>query len=801
MRRRALGWLAGLLAFAFMLPAGAANDAAGLAADVAPIEVPAITRTTIVPSPTPTPAFDHSKIDRTLVEPAYVSQKPAYRFFAFGPEGKSLLSMALDESQGTGKGYDVVYVDLDLDGKLTSAGEKFACPKPAVATKSVAPRPLECGGEAGATCPLPAAGSAVAGANTWIINPLAAVPAPPADPKPLTWQLPVADPVLTYELTWVGGEWVVHTRVKDGGWHARLRMVGAGNVWSQDKSTAPVYRFGGGEWAFHHDVLHGRTFKPGDSLAIDAVRPFFAGSSPEVPFQNASCWVPGGYSHARYSLESLERPGDANRIFLAGNTCCGGTHVDRILIPADFPSGRAEVVCSMDTPDSYLGRVEQRIPVQIENPAFGQPVAELPQTAALRAEFPGDTVVELFQGADLSAWGMAPYDGTRDIYITGDATTGRPEGATSQGATLSYSHDCRNDLRLGTVRNVRTLIRFDLAPLPPETVVKKAVLQFYAAELKPKVDKTTAVFPLRKRWHDTMANGRVAFGDHAADPFGYWFHQRPLPVGAEVVWERPFAKGPTDRVPEPIGTIAFAEQGWDGLDVTATVRQWVRGELENHGVVLELTNPQQPDYASDVGIVSADHPSFPDRRPRLVLVLEKGFRPAAATPVEERDPDLEQARARARAENKLLVCNVLSGKSVTCRGFQKMLQQPDVDAFLTQRFVEIRLDADKPEHRKVLDFYGVKHLPTAIVIRPGESPAEDVFERFEPVAWNTRFGWCLGMLEAPETYTLTLEFIRTKGAATMPWRRRADGELYRLDSHLFYQRFDGVGGIILNAGR
>ncbi|MFM8986176.1 MAG: hypothetical protein ACKONH_08990 [Planctomycetia bacterium] len=108
MSHRAWGWLASLLTFTCMLPADAANNAAGLAADVAPIEVPAITRTTIVPSPTPTPAFDHAKIDRTLVEPTYVSQKPAYRFFAFGPEGKSLLAMVLDESQGTGQGYDVV---------------------------------------------------------------------------------------------------------------------------------------------------------------------------------------------------------------------------------------------------------------------------------------------------------------------------------------------------------------------------------------------------------------------------------------------------------------------------------------------------------------------------------------------------------------------------------------------------------------------------------------------------------------------------------------------------------------------
>jgi hypothetical protein len=31
----------------------------------------------------------------------------------------------------------------------------------------------------------------------------------------------------------------------------------------------------------------------------------------------------------------------------------------------------------------------------------------------------------------------------------------------------------------------------------------------------------------------------------------------------------------------------------------------------------------------------------------------------------------------------------------------------------------------------------------------------------------------------------------------MPWRRLGDGTLYRLDSHLFYQQFDGNGGIVL----
>jgi hypothetical protein len=496
-------------------------------------------------------------------------------------------------------------------------------------------------------------------------------------------------------------------------------------------------------------------------------------------------------------LESVARPGAANRVFFAGNTCCGGTHVDRILIPADMPPGRAELVLSMDTPDSYLGRVVQRIPLTIENPDYGKPVKELDFTAALRKEFPADAVVELFQGADLTAWGLGEYDGARDLYIGGEGAAGEFTGAQTVGNFLSYSYDCRNDLRVGTVRNKRTLLRFDLSLLPRETRVKKAFLRLMAVEVKPNVDRTTQVRVLKKRWHEDLCNAQTAFGDQNMEWFSQWYHRMPFPVGAEVKWEKPFAMGDSDRVQEPVGQIAFAATGWDGLDLTATVQKWVAGETPNQGVILELANPQKTDYAVDVNMVSSDNPSFPGLRPRLVLVLEKDFKAVAAPAIMEQAPNLEAARARAKAENKLLLCNVLSSKSVTSWNFQSMLKTPEVQAFLANRFVEIRLDADKPEHRKVLDFYGVKYAPTALVIRPGAMPEQDLFDRVEPLRWNTRFGRTYSWFETPETYTLHLEWLRTKGAATMPWRRYADGTLYRLDSHLLYQRFDGNGGMVL----
>lgn len=471
---------------------GAAEPAAKpMAPDAAPKEPTAITRTTVIPCPTPKPVFDHTKIDRTLKEPKFVSEKPAYRFFAFGPEGKSVMAMVLDESQGTGKGYDVVYMDLNLDRDITASDEKFACKSAAAPTKAVVPERLECAVPAGGTsCPLPDAASVPVPAAIWYINPA------PADPAPLKRKLDITDPQFDYDLECQNANWYIHCALKSGDWHARVTLYGRGNVWSQDKAAAPVYRFGGTEWTFNHnggnertfnlEGLRGQSLKTGEALAIEAVRPFFAGSSPAVLFQCGSCWVQGGYTHARWSLESLERPAEANRLFLAGETCCGGSHVDRILVPADFPPGRAEVVLSMDTPDAYLGRVVQRYPITIENPDYGKPVTELDVTVALRKEFPDDTVVELYQGAGRAGetpapTGLGEYDGARDVYLGGEGEAGDPTGASTLGNHISYSIDRRNDLRVGTVRNVRTLIRFDLSVLPRDTRVKKALLQFYAA--------------------------------------------------------------------------------------------------------------------------------------------------------------------------------------------------------------------------------------------------------------------------------------------------------------------------------
>ena len=59
-----------------------------------------------MPCPDAAPAFDHTKINRDLKEPAYGSERPLYRYFAFGPTGETVIAMVADESKGTGSGVD-----------------------------------------------------------------------------------------------------------------------------------------------------------------------------------------------------------------------------------------------------------------------------------------------------------------------------------------------------------------------------------------------------------------------------------------------------------------------------------------------------------------------------------------------------------------------------------------------------------------------------------------------------------------------------------------------------------------------
>jgi len=65
-------------------------------------------------------------------EGAYSSDKPLYAKVALNEDGSKVLTVVFDESKGTGKGYDVLYADVDMSGKLDKAerveATSFICP-------------------------------------------------------------------------------------------------------------------------------------------------------------------------------------------------------------------------------------------------------------------------------------------------------------------------------------------------------------------------------------------------------------------------------------------------------------------------------------------------------------------------------------------------------------------------------------------------------------------------------------------------------------------------------------------------
>ena len=248
-----------------------------------------------LPCPEPRPAFDCTKIDRTLKEPAYGSEKPAYRFLAFGPEGKTIVALVADESQGTGKGVDTLYVDLNANHDLTEPRERFSLEKP-----RPAPEPASKTDPSLVTLSL----------SNWGKDLVAERP------------LNVPDTTFAYTLQIGSGFLRVVTTAREDGWEIPLHALDGSVPWSTSRERAPVLRFGGREFSLSnesfvwntsgrhatHEPGVGRTLRPGTLLTADAVTPFFAGSSPEAAFAANHCWVPRGHRGLRAWVEAKGGP-------------------------------------------------------------------------------------------------------------------------------------------------------------------------------------------------------------------------------------------------------------------------------------------------------------------------------------------------------------------------------------------------------------------------------------------------------------------------------------------------------------
>jgi hypothetical protein len=417
--------------------------------------------------------------------------------------------------------------------------------------------------------------------------------------------------------------------------------------------------------------------------------------------------------------------------------------------------GRAHVVLSLDT-GSYLGTVVKRMPFTFENPAFGKPVAELPLTAELRAQNPNATVVELYQGASLPQFGIPSYDGARDVYFgDGRKEKGYGGSCTNLGTGLSYGDDLRFQLHLGG-EDRRSLIKFDLAMLPADAKVAKAILVLHVESFNPKADLAARVIALKRRWSETVVG--VLGGLNATNSPTPPPHERAYPVGTFENWDEPLYRGPGDCQPGDIASAAFGRKGWVALDITRAVKNWVGGLWLNRGLAIELPNAEYRMGTHDVRISASDYPVDAGLRPRLVLVLEGNVKPVGHQ-VREVNADLKAALAQASEKGKPVLVNVLSAGSLTSRRFETQVLNgvPEVAKWIAKNFIEVRLDADKPDHKEFLLAHGVRRVPSALVLTPEGARAA----LLEPFDWDCPRGLMRSAFEFEQLYTRALGGARS----------------------------------------
>jgi hypothetical protein len=88
------------------------------AAIVLGLLIPAYTLTAEIP--------DLTKINRRVVkEPKYISKRPLYGLYVFGPRATTRVWAVLDKSEEGKTEYDVLYFDRNANGDLTEPGERL----------------------------------------------------------------------------------------------------------------------------------------------------------------------------------------------------------------------------------------------------------------------------------------------------------------------------------------------------------------------------------------------------------------------------------------------------------------------------------------------------------------------------------------------------------------------------------------------------------------------------------------------------------------------------------------------------
>jgi hypothetical protein len=528
--------------------------------------------------------FDSSWVPRTLKKaPDLKSDKPHYTLWVLGTGEemkKSVMAMILDESEGPGKGYDVLYADRNFNGDLTEPDERLTV-------------------------------------NTQIGS---------HGRNFIAFKVKDAEEGREYSFTLklnskngVLGEWCSSYAVSG------LYSVGAlpGNVtvaWSNELQTAPVYRLGGPLCHFLNGLQPGSllgTYRSGNMLVLSAHWAALGDSLKTrlVAASSLPTW-----------LRVLGKDGKPVEDILIGGHCtCGGSYTLRLQIPGRVPPGKHEVVARDEK-----GRVEYVYMVQIENPDYGKPLPD-PGYAALKARFPQAKFASLRRAANVPAELTKAYPeenvvpfGIRHVVLgcnnlEGD---GRGNPAQDNGSTLRVGqHPKDADLK-------PCLMQFDLSAIPKETKILGAQLRLVLTQTG--YDGTRkgvklSAFPLRREWYvKAPTNGYTCW-------YGPLISARDGSKG--IQWGKPGCNDPESDYFAALETSTDAGGFPDkatqetrrvvSLDLGTIVQKWRSGEIPDNGIVLKLqgTTPAPAGPGGGLSPASGGHAEA-ELRPTLVIAYE-----------------------------------------------------------------------------------------------------------------------------------------------------------------------------------
>ena len=549
-----------------------------------------------------------SWLTRKLVkEPAYKSEKVRYTLWALGDGKKSVMTMAWDESGGTGKGYDTFYFDTNFNGDLTEAAKCFDA-------------------KGGKTFE-------VAGVKE-------------ADgQRSFTFKfVPEGD-----NFNWQSG---FSMAGPNGGYGVGLLPGNLKINWANSIKDAPVYHLGGPA------VVHCQGKSAGESMGK-----WTSGTMVEV-------WTDVNLVGDEKSLLRFyhsHAPGEEPQIMLrvqdkigatlediafTGGCGCAGSFGKSLLIPSRVPPGTHSLVVRADRAPFVGGPAEFLYPVEIDNPDFGKPLID-PAFQALKANFPSAAIASLRRatgpGQDIKGY---PEENVVPVQVSDDSLFGPTRdwdmSNVNQGGepTLCLGPQIHHNV------DARTLIKFDLSALSKDTKISGAQLRltlsnqpYTGAQAGAKID----AYAVRQDWSETEACWNSAKKGAA--------------------WGAQGCNDPAkDRFAEPAGSVDIG--GFPGkteryrfvsIDLTELVKKWQSGELPNNGVLLKYSG------GGCVKIHSSEFQDYPFR-PALVLAYSGGAMKPAAVAADE---DLDAARSAAKRLNKPLLVRFYSPTCAVCKGIQE----------------------------------------------------------------------------------------------------------------------------------